>query len=230
MESSAETSLASAPPPKQYGLTKPLSLSGPSEADLQRNAELEKFLRDSGAYGKEEEAAKGEEVLCKLDQIVKCWVKQLTRQRGYTDQMVEDANSIIFTCGSYRLGVHVPGTAIDTLCIGPSYVNRKEDFFIILRDVLAEMEEVTEIRCVLEAHVPVMKFRFQGISINLLYASISRLVVLEDLDISDCSVLYYIDETTLQSLNGCRVADELMKLVPNVEVTAFTSAGSSDYH
>lgn len=49
MESSAETSLASAPPPppKQYGLTKPLSLSGPSEADLQRNAELEKVIPSS---------------------------------------------------------------------------------------------------------------------------------------------------------------------------------------
>lgn len=38
-------------------------------------------------------------------QIVKGWVKQLTRQRGYTDQMVEDANALIFTFGSYRLGV-----------------------------------------------------------------------------------------------------------------------------
>ncbi|XP_019184884.1 PREDICTED: nuclear poly(A) polymerase 2-like isoform X2 [Ipomoea nil] len=200
----------------------PLSLSGPSEADLQRNAELEKFLRDSGVYVKEEEAAMRKEVLCKLDQIVKRWVKQLARQGGYTDQMVEDANSIIFTCGSYRLGVHVPGTAIDTLCIGPSYVNREEDFFTILRDILAKMEEVTEIRCVLEAHVPVMKFKFQGISINLLYASISLMVVPEDLDISDCSVLYNIDETTLQSLNGCRVAGELMKLVPNVEYFQMT--------
>lgn len=40
-----------------------------------------------------------------LSQIVKAWVKQLTRQRGYTDQMVEDANAVIFTFGSYRLGV-----------------------------------------------------------------------------------------------------------------------------
>lgn len=38
-------------------------------------------------------------------QIVKSWVKLLTRQRGYTDQMVEDANAVIFTFGSYRLGV-----------------------------------------------------------------------------------------------------------------------------
>lgn len=39
---------------------------------------------------------------------MKSWVKQLTRQRGYTDQMVEDANAVIFTFGSYRLGVSVP--------------------------------------------------------------------------------------------------------------------------
>lgn len=33
---------SSSDPPKQYGITKPLSLLGPVEADLQRTAELEK--------------------------------------------------------------------------------------------------------------------------------------------------------------------------------------------
>lgn len=36
---------------------------------------------------------------------MKDWVKQLTRLRGYTDQMVEAANAVLFTFGSYRLGV-----------------------------------------------------------------------------------------------------------------------------
>lgn len=35
-------------------------------------------------------------------------MKELTRIRGYTDQMVEDANAVIFTFGSYRLGVRKP--------------------------------------------------------------------------------------------------------------------------
>ncbi|GKV10004.1 hypothetical protein SLEP1_g21431 [Rubroshorea leprosula] len=214
--------IGSSPPPpsqtsKKYGITKPISLAGPAEADIQRNAELEKFLMESGLYESKEEAARREEVLGRISQIVKDWVKQLTRQRGYTDQMVEEANAVILTFGSYRLGVHGSGADIDTLCVGPSYVNREEDFFIILHNTLAEMEEVTELQPVPDAHVPVMKFKFQGISIDLLYASISLLVVPDDFDISHGSVLYKTDEQTVRSLNGCRVADQILKLVPNVE-------------
>ncbi|KAI9078126.1 hypothetical protein K1719_039894 [Acacia pycnantha] len=81
---------------KQYGMTKPISMAGPTATDLQNTLELEKS---------EEEAAKREEVLLRLGQIVRDWVKQLTGLRGYTDQMVEDANSVVFTFGSYRLRV-----------------------------------------------------------------------------------------------------------------------------
>jgi poly(A) polymerase len=112
------------PAAKKYGITKPISIAGPTEADLQRNMDMEKFLIDSGLYESEEEAARRKEVLARIGEIVKGWVKLLTRQRGYTDQMVEDANAVIFTFGSYCLGVHGPGTDIDTLCVGPSYVNR----------------------------------------------------------------------------------------------------------
>ncbi|MBA0694062.1 hypothetical protein Goari_004394 [Gossypium aridum] len=204
---------------KKHGITKPISLAGPVEADIQRNTELEKFLIGSGLYESKEGSSKREEVLGHITEIVKSWVKQLTRQKGYTDQMVEEANAVIFTFGSYRLGVHGPGADIDTLCVGPSYVNREEDFFIILRDILAEMEEVTELQPVPDAHVSVMKFKFRGISIDLLYASISLLVVPDDLDISQGSVLLNVDEQTVRSLNGCRVANQILKLVPNVEVS-----------
>ncbi|KAJ9559681.1 hypothetical protein OSB04_004841 [Centaurea solstitialis] len=207
------------PSPRQHGVTKPLSLAGPSEADLLRTKKLNKFLVDAGLYESEEDGAKRERVLGRIKQVLlKLFVvMQLTRLRGYTDQMVEDANAAIFTFGSYRLGVHGPGADIDTLCVGPSYVNRDEDFFFVLHDILIKMEEVTELQPVPDAHVPVMKFKFDGISIDLLYASISRLVVPDDLDISDVSVLYDVDEPTVRSLNGCRVADQILKHVPNVE-------------
>ncbi|KAI3700257.1 hypothetical protein L2E82_44878 [Cichorium intybus] len=195
----------------------PISYAGPTEADLHRNALLEKLLMDSGIYESTEETARREEVLRRLDLIIKDWVKQLTRQKGYTEKMVEEANGIVRTFGSYRLGVHGPNADIDTLCIGPSYVTREHDFFVILHNILLEMEEVSDLQPVNDAHVPVMKFKFQGISIDLLYASVSLLIVPEDLDISHNSVLYNTDEKTVRSLNGCRVADQILKLVPNVE-------------
>ncbi|XP_047327855.1 nuclear poly(A) polymerase 4-like isoform X1 [Impatiens glandulifera] len=202
---------------KQYGVTKPISTAEPTKADLLRTAELEKFLDDAGLYESEEETSKRKEVLGRIKEITKNWVKQLTLLRGYTEQMVEDANALIFTFGSYRLGVHGPGADMDTLCIGPSYINREEDFFFILHGMLEEMVEVTDLQPIPNAHVPVMKFKFDGISIDLLYASISLLVVPEDLNICDVSVLYNVDEPTVRSLNGCRVADRILKLVPNVE-------------
>ncbi|GLT85467.1 hypothetical protein SLE2022_036570 [Rubroshorea leprosula] len=213
------------PPPsqssKKYGITQPISLAGPTDVDIQRNAELEKFLVDSGLYESKKEAAKREEVLGRISLFSLLVDRErlgqtINSSKGYSDQMVEEANAIIFTFGSYRLGVHGPGADIDTLCVGPSYVNR-EDFFVILHNTLAEMEEVTELQPVPDAHVPVMKFKFRGISIDLLYASISLLVVPDDFDISHGSVLYNIDEQTIRSLNGCRVADQILKLVPNVE-------------
>lgn len=45
--------------------------------------------------------------------------------------------------------------------------------------MLAEMPEVAELHPVPDAHVPVMKFKFNGVSIDLLYARLSLWVIPE---------------------------------------------------
>jgi poly(A) polymerase Pap1 len=54
-----------------------------------------------------------------------------------------------------------------------------EDFFVTLHSILAQKEEVTEMQPVPDAHIPVLKFKFHGISIDLLYASLSLSVIPE---------------------------------------------------
>lgn len=39
-------------------------------------------------------------------QIVKRWVKQSTFNKGFNDQMIKQADAVIFTFGSYRLAVN----------------------------------------------------------------------------------------------------------------------------
>ncbi|CAN6451831.1 unnamed protein product [Victoria cruziana] len=203
---------------RQYlGVTEPISLGGPTELDLVRTQELEKFLAASGLYESQKESVAREEVLGRLDQIVKIWIRKVSRAKGFNEQLVQEANAKIFTFGSYRLGVHGPGADIDTLCVGPRHATREEDFFVELHGMLAEMPEVTELHPVPDAHVPVLKFKFNGVSIDLLYAKLSVWVIPEDLDISQDSILQNADEQTVRSLNGCRVTDQILRLVPNIQ-------------
>ncbi|XP_062159596.1 nuclear poly(A) polymerase 1 isoform X1 [Alnus glutinosa] len=201
----------------RLGVTEPISLGGPTEYDVIETRELEKYLRDAGLYESQEEAVSREEVLGRLDQIVKIWVKTISRAKGLNEQLVQEANAKIFTFGSYRLGVHDPGAHIDALCVGPRHASREEDFFGELHRMLSEMPEVTELQPVPDAHVPVMKFKFNGVSIDLLYAKLSLWVIPEDLDISQDSTLQNADEQTVHSLNGCRVTDQILRLVPNIQ-------------
>ncbi|XP_010476963.1 PREDICTED: nuclear poly(A) polymerase 1 [Camelina sativa] len=202
---------------QRFGITEPISLGGPSELDVIKTRELEKYLQDVGLYESNEEAVKREEVLGILDQIVKTWIKTISRAKGLNDQLLHEANAKIFTFGSYRLGVHGPGADIDTLCVGPRHATREGDFFGELQRMLSEMPEVTELHPVPDAHVPLMGFKLNGVSIDLLYAQLPLWVIPEDLDISQDAILQNADEQTVRSLNGCRVTDQILRLVPNIQ-------------
>lgn len=127
------------------------------------------------------------------------------------------ANRLAPDQGSYRLGVHGPGSDIDTLCVVPKHIQR-EDFFTIFEKMLREREEVSEVAAVPEAYVPVITVKFMGISIDFLFARLALPKIEDSLMLQDSNLLKNIDEKDVRSLGGSRVTDEILRLVPNVEV------------
>jgi len=193
-----------------------LSTADPMPDDLARTRELEATLRRRGLFEAPLESQRREQVLGRLDHLCKDWVKRCTARKGMGEQMVMEANTKLFTFGSYRLGVHGPGADIDTLCVGPRHITREEDFFTHFLALLEGLPEVTELQPVPDSFVPVIKMKFDGVSIDLLYASLHLPRIDDTLDLTDDNVLRHADDKTVRSLNGTRVTDMILRLVPNI--------------
>ncbi|KAI8826949.1 Poly(A) polymerase central domain-containing protein [Fimicolochytrium jonesii] len=201
---------------KFFGVTPPISSAEPTFKEIEVTDGLVQTLKDLGLFESDEEARKRELVLGKLNLIFKEFVKRVSLRQGHSEAVAEEAGGKIFTFGSYRLGVHGAGSDIDTLCVAPKHVKR-DDFFDIMYDLLKARPEITDITAVSDAYVPVIKFEFSKIPIDLLFARLELDSIPDDLDLADDNLLQNLDERDVRSLNGSRVTDEILRLVPNIE-------------
>lgn len=207
---------SSAAPKLHLGVTPPVSENHPTEREREMTAELEEALRDSGLFESEEESVRRELVLGKLNALVRDLVREVGRRKQLPEAALAEVSGKIYTFGSYRLGVHSSGADIDTLCVAPQHVDRG-DFFGLFYGMLEAHPEVTELTQVPDAYVPVIKMKFDGISIDLVFARLNLVTIPDDLDLLDSTLLRNLDEKCILSLNGSRTTDEILKLVPQVD-------------
>ncbi|XP_076016256.1 poly(A) polymerase alpha [Genypterus blacodes] len=201
---------------KHYGITSPISLALPKEADLVQTHKLTEALKPYDVFEEDLLLQHRIMVLGKLNALIKEWIREISEQKNLPASLTETVGGKIFTFGSYRLGVHTKGADIDALCVAPRHVERP-DFFSSLYEKLKEKEEVKDLRAVEEAFVPVIKLSFDGIEIDILFARLALTTIPENLDLRDDGLLKNLDIRCIRSLNGCRVTDEILHLVPNVE-------------
>jgi poly(A) polymerase len=76
---------------------------------------------------------------------------------------------------------------------------------------------IEEMKVVRDAHVPIIKLVYSGIDLDLIFTRLAVTSVPESLDLKDKSLLRGLDETDLRSINGTRVTDEILSLVPQVK-------------
>uniref|UniRef100_A0A4W4GN58 polynucleotide adenylyltransferase n=1 Tax=Electrophorus electricus TaxID=8005 RepID=A0A4W4GN58_ELEEL len=203
-------------PQKHYGITSSISLAFPREIDHMYTQKLIEAMKPFGVFEDEDELNHRLAVLGKLNSFVKNWIAEISESKNLPPSAIANVGGKIFTFGSYRLGVHTKGADIDALCVAPRHVERS-DFFSSFFEKLKQHEEIKDLRAVEDAFVPVIKFKFDGIEIDLLFARLALQSIPDNLDLRGDSLLRNLDIRCIRSLNGCRVTDEILYLVPNKE-------------
>lgn len=215
---------------KGFGITDPISTAGPTPTDLRLTRELEECLHANDLYESKQEQQERERVLIDLTQVVKEWVRRCAVAQGMPEPEASQTGPRIFTFGSYRLGVNGPGADIDTLAVTPAHIQRARDVFgmpdpktgtvpdpdNVLVNILRKNPHADDIVAVSDAYVPVIKMTFRDVEIDLLCASLAMNRIPATFDVLDDHVLRNVDDPTQRSINGVRVTDAILRLVPNI--------------
>lgn len=155
-------------------------------------------------------------VLGILQTLAENFVRKASQMKGMPEHIVNNSGGKIFTFGSYRLGAYGPGSDIDTLLVAPNHIMR-ENFFALVPGMLAELDPpAEEVSPVPDAFMPIIKFELQNISIDLIFARIPSLASIpREMTLEKKDLLKGCDEPNLRGLNGVRLTDELLALVPH---------------
>lgn len=160
-----------------------------------------------------------ENVLRQLQKLTKELVQVVGRAKKLPQAILETAGGKVFTYGSYSLGVYGPGSDIDTLVVAPKHVTR-EDFFKYFPDLLRnsiQASDITEMTAVPDASVPIIKMELYGISIDLIFSNLQVASVPSSLQMTDNNLLRGLNEIDLRCVNGTRVTDRILAVVPQTK-------------
>nr|XP_056709378.1 poly(A) polymerase gamma [Euleptes europaea] len=216
MKETCGSSVVENQPQRHYGISSPISLAPPREIDYIYTQKLIEAMEPFGVFEDEEALNRRLVVLRKLSNLAKEWIVEVAEKKNLLSSVTSSSGGKIFTFGSYRLGVHTKGADIDALCVAPRHVERS-DFFLSFFDKLKRQDGIRNLRAVEDTYVPVIKFEFDDIEIDLVFARLALQSISDNLDLRDDSRLRSLDIRCIRSLNGCRVTDEILHLVPNKE-------------
>jgi len=201
---------------KYPGVTVPISQSIPTAKEYELTEKLEECLRSFDLFETEEEMNKRINVLSQINSLVKKFVQKVSEQKKMPPEAASQMNGKIFTFGSFRLGVHTRGADIDTLLVVPRHIERT-DFFSSLVELMSEQPNVEYVRTVEEAFVPVLKTKIDDIELDILFARLALKNIPSDQELRSIELLRNLEPKCVRSLNGCRVTDDILSLVPNHE-------------
>ncbi|KAK3678738.1 polynucleotide adenylyltransferase [Recurvomyces mirabilis] len=205
---------------RQWGVTQPFNNDPPTPRDLKINDALVAELKAQNNFPPQSDTDNREAVLARLKKLLRQMVQSVGKKKGLPQGILDVAGGEVFTYGSYRLGVYGPNSDVDTLLVAPKHVTR-DDFFDIMPDLLRQSTgpaEITELVPVRDISVPIIKLCIQGVDIDLIFASLQQSSIPEKMDLSDDNLLRGLDETDRRCVNGTRVTNRILDLVPQSRI------------
>ena len=120
--------------------------------------------------------------------------------RGHSEAAARNAGGKLFTFGSYRLGVHGPGSDIDILCVAHtlSPCSRKSMALLMSRYVIyggMAHASQTKTNIIITANI-------SGVPIECVFARLALPSILDNLELKDDNPLSNLDERCVRSLGG----------------------------
>eukprot|EP00667_Euglena_gracilis_P001214 EG_transcript_1214 len=212
--------------------TSPTGSTGPSGDDSSNvlstsqevalNDNFVEELRKENVYETTDELQLRRRVIQELDVFIKQWLMEVAWREGFGDAVDMWTVGALYPFGSYSLGVSGPTGDIDILLIATRYFE-SADFFDGRNSLLTALEmhtAVTELTAIPGARVPILKFCFLGVKVDLLFAVLSHSEIDPDpavFNVLDDENFQGVDEQTALGLNGPRNAEKILQSVPNVE-------------
>ena len=204
---------------------------------------IERQLReDFNLVESHQNKSKKEDVLLKLNDILKTWMskvnKNLLEEDPKNHPILKDPKSELYKqkytarllCfGSYKLGVSTPTGDIDALVLSPYYVDRERDFFGILYGILKKKasynKQITDLTFVNLSHsiTPLIKMEFYDVSVDLVFACVQDITILDGTtlksglsvrpNLNNNQCLKYMDKKMQASYNGFRNAEMILNSI-----------------
>ncbi|GKT36440.1 hypothetical protein ADUPG1_009408, partial [Aduncisulcus paluster] len=179
---------------------------------------LRNVLRSANLYEHSRETKKRQIALKEIESIVIRWVNR--KYDEHTKLLKPQHLAKLEPFGSFRLGVQSPNSDIDTLCVLPCFVDRDDIFDETtgLVPILRSHSKVVDFKSVPGAYVPIIKMIFDSVDIDLIFAIIRNDRIDDSYNLGSNEILRDIDEKSIRALNGPRVSDKILSVLPNKTV------------
>ncbi|CRH00882.1 poly(A) polymerase PAP, putative [Plasmodium relictum] len=201
----------------EYGLSDPISLKFPTEEDLKKTNDVVELLKSYNLFETEYGLKKREKVLGMINKLFHEFVIEISINQGINEEEAKQINGNLYTFGSYRLGVITPNSDIDCIFLAPKNITR-EIFFNEFYLKLQQDRNVRKLQALPETYTPIIKFMYDDVDIDLLLATLPYRTLKDcHYSLDNDNILKNLDEITVRSLNGIRVADLILNSVPNKE-------------